>query len=238
MSNHYFSGRLSGKIAIVSGASGGIGTAITKELEEEGCTVIGFNYVPANKGIEYVVDITDRNTVENAVKDVLEKFGRIDILINNAGITKDSLLYRMSYEDWDTVINTNLTGSFNLIKACIREIVKNEGVIINVSSVVGLEGNVGQANYAASKAGLVGLTKSLAKEFGRKNVRVNAIAPGFIETPMTEKLPEEVKKSAIERISMKRFGKPEEVAKVVKFLVVDGTYINGQVIVIDGGMEL
>lgn len=238
MSNHNFSGRLSGKIAIVSGASGGIGTAITKELEEEGCTVIGFNYMPANKGIEYIVDITNRNSIEKAVKDVLEKFGRIDILINNAGITKDNLLYRMVYEDWDQVINTNLTGAFNLIKACIREIVKNEGVIINVSSVVGLEGNIGQANYAASKAGLVGLTKSLAKEFGRKNVRVNAIAPGFIETPMTEKLPEEVKKTAIERISMRRFGRPEEVAKVVKFLVVDGTYINGQVIVIDGGMEL
>ncbi|MGB9614578.1 MAG: 3-oxoacyl-ACP reductase FabG [Fervidobacterium sp.] len=230
--------KLEGKICIVTGASGGIGKAIKKELEEEGCTVIGFNYVPANEGIEYILDITDRKAVEEAVKDVVTKYGRIDILINNAGITRDNLLYRMSYEDWDAVINTNLTGAFNMIKTCIREIVKNEGVIINVSSIVGLEGNIGQANYSASKAGLIGLTKSLAKEFGRKNVRVNAIAPGFIETPMTEKLPDEVKKAAIEKISMRRFGKPEEVAKLVRFLVTDGTYINGQVIAIDGGMEM
>ncbi|MGC8820451.1 MAG: 3-oxoacyl-ACP reductase FabG [Fervidobacterium sp.] len=230
--------KLEGKICIVTGASGGIGKAIKKELEEEGCTVIGFNYVPANEGIEYILDITDRKAVEEAVKDVVAKYGRIDILINNAGITRDNLLYRMSYEDWDAVINTNLTGAFNMIKTCIREIVKNEGVIINVSSIVGLEGNIGQANYSASKAGLIGLTKSLAKEFGRKNVRVNAIAPGFIETPMTEKLPDEVKKAAIEKISMRRFGKPEEVAKLVRFLVTDGTYINGQVIAIDGGMEM
>lgn len=230
--------KLEGKVAIITGASGGIGKAITKELLEEGCTVIGFNYTPSNEGIEYIIDITNREAVENAVKDVISKYGRIDILINNAGITKDNLLYRMSYEDWDQVINTNLTGAFNMTKACIREIVKNEGVIINVSSVVGIEGNIGQANYSASKAGLIGLTKSLAKEFGRKNVRVNAIAPGFIETPMTEKLPEEVKKVAIEKIAMRRFGKPEEVAKLVRFLVTDGTYINGQVIVIDGGMEL
>lgn len=230
--------KLEGKVAIVTGASGGIGRAITKELTEEGSTVIGFNYVPSNEGIEYVLDITNRQAVEEAVKDVIGKYGRIDILINNAGITKDNLVYRMSYEDWDAVINTNLTGAFNMVKACIREIVKNEGVIINVSSVVGLEGNIGQVNYSASKAGLVGLTKSLAKEFGRKNVRVNAIAPGFIETPMTEKLPEEIKKAALEKISMRRFGKPEEVAKLVRFLVTDGTYINGQVIVIDGGMEM
>lgn len=231
-------GKLAGKVAIVSGASGGIGRAITKELSEEGCTVIGFNRVPSNEGIEYILDITDRKAIEESVEDIKTKYGKIDILINNAGITKDNIFYRMSYEDWDQVINTNLTGAYNLIKACIREIVKNEGTIINISSVVGLEGNIGQANYSASKAGLVGLTKSLAKEFGRKNVRVNAIAPGFIETPMTEKLPDEIKKAAVERISMRRFGKPEEVAKLVKFLVTDGTYINGQVIVIDGGMEL
>ncbi|WP_448378600.1 3-oxoacyl-ACP reductase FabG [Fervidobacterium sp.] len=236
--------RLNGKVAIVTGASGGIGKAITKEFIEEGCIVVGFNYTSSAENInaqfyhEYILDITDRNAVEGAVKDVVLKFGRIDILINNAGITKDNLVYRMTYEEWDSVINTNLTGAFNMVKATIREIVKNEGVIINISSVVGLEGNIGQANYAASKAGLIGLTKSLAKEFGRKNVRVNAIAPGFIETPMTEKLPEEIKKTALEKISMRRFGKPEEVAKLVKFLVIDGTYINGQVIIIDGGMEL
>ncbi len=237
-------GRLEGKVAIVTGASGGIGMAITEELIGEDCTVVGFNYSPSVNDkksthyVEYLVDITDRNAIEGAVKKVLETFGRIDILINNAGITKDNLVYRMSYEDWDEVINTNLTGAFNMIKATIREIVKNEGVIINISSVVGLEGNIGQANYSASKAGLIGLTKSLAKEFGRKNLRVNAIAPGFIETPMTERLHEEVKKTALEKISLRRFGKPEEVAKLVKFLVLDGTYINGQVIVIDGGMEL
>ncbi|MFN4200790.1 beta-ketoacyl-ACP reductase [Fervidobacterium gondwanense] len=231
-------GKLDGKVAIVTGASGGIGRAIAKELSNEGAVVIGFNYAPTGANNEYVVDITDRKSVENAVHDVIQKFGRIDILINNAGITKDNLTYRMSYEDWDSVINTNLTGAFNMVKSCIRDIVKNQGVIINVSSVVGLEGNIGQANYSASKAGLIGLTKSLAKEFGRKNVRVNAIAPGFIETPMTEKLPEEIKRAAIEKISMRRFGKPEEVAKVVRFLVAEATYINGQIIVIDGGMEL
>ncbi|MCX7653899.1 MAG: beta-ketoacyl-ACP reductase [Fervidobacterium sp.] len=230
--------KLEGKVAIVTGASGGIGRAIVKELSEEGCMVVGFNYSPSGEGNEYIVDITNREAVENAIENVIAKYGRIDILINNAGITKDNILYRMSYKDWDEVLNTNLTGAFNMIKSCIREIVKNEGNIINVSSVVGIEGNVGQANYAASKAGLIGLTKSLAKEFGRKNVRVNAVAPGFIETPMTEKLPDEVKKVALEKISMRRFGKPEEVAKLVRFLVTDGTYINGQVIVIDGGMEL
>jgi 3-oxoacyl-[acyl-carrier protein] reductase len=237
-------GRLDGKVAIITGASGGIGKAITKEFIEEGCIVVGFNYTPSAENIdaqlyhEYILDITDRSAVESAVKDAVQKFGRIDILVNNAGITKDNLVYRMTYEEWDSVINTNLTGAFNMVKATIREIVRNEGVIVNISSVVGLEGNIGQVNYAASKAGLIGLTKSLAKEFGRKNVRVNAIAPGFIETPMTEKLPEEVKKTALEKISMRRFGKPEEVAKLVKFLVLDGTYINGQVIIIDGGMEL
>jgi len=237
-------GRLDGKVAIITGASGGIGKAITKEFIEEGSIVVGFNYTPSAENFdaqlyhEYILDITDRSAVESAVKDAAQKFGRIDILVNNAGITKDNLVYRMTYEEWDSVINTNLTGAFNMIKATIREIVRNEGVIVNISSVVGLEGNIGQANYAASKAGLIGLTKSLAKEFGRKNVRVNAIAPGFIETPMTEKLPEEVKKTALEKISMRRFGKPEEVAKLVKFLVLDGTYINGQVIIIDGGMEL
>lgn len=231
--------RLDGKVAIVTGASGGIGKCIVKELLDEGCTVVGFNYVQdvnPTGYTEYIVDITNREQVQHSVKEVVDRFGRIDILINNAGITKDNLVYRMSYEDWDSVIATNLTGAFNMVKACIREIVKVEGVIINLSSIVGLEGNIGQANYSASKAGLVGLTKSLAKEFGRKNVRVNAIAPGFIETPMTEKLPEEMKNATVERIALRRFGKPEEVAKLVRYLVVDGTYITGQVIIIDGGL--
>ncbi|HCI28834.1 MAG TPA: 3-oxoacyl-ACP reductase FabG [Fervidobacterium sp.] len=232
---------LNGKVAIVTGASGGIGKCIVKELLSEGCTVVGFNYVQdsdVNEYTEYIVDITNREQVQDAIKHVIDKFGRIDVLINNAGITKDNLVYRMSYEDWDSVITTNLTGAFNMVKACIRELVKNEGVIINLSSIVGLEGNVGQANYSASKAGLVGLTKSLAKEFGRKNVRVNAIAPGFVETPMTEKLPDAMKKATIERIALRRFGRPEEVAKLVKYLVTDGTYITGQVIIIDGGIEI
>lgn len=232
---------LNGKVAIVTGASGGIGKCIVKELLSEGCTVVGFNYVQdsdVNGYTEYIVDITNREQVQDAIKHVIDKFGRIDVLINNAGITKDNLVYRMSYEDWDSVITTNLTGAFNMVKACIRELVKNEGVVINLSSIVGLEGNVGQANYSASKAGLVGLTKSLAKEFGRKNVRVNAIAPGFVETPMTEKLPDAMKKATIERIALRRFGRPEEVAKLVKYLVTDGTYITGQVIIIDGGIEI
>ncbi|ODN29679.1 3-oxoacyl-ACP reductase FabG [Fervidobacterium thailandense] len=233
--------RLKGKVAIVTGASGGIGRAIVAELLSESCTVVGINQSedPSNIGYhEFIADVTNRTRIEEVVDEVIKKFGRIDILINNAGVTKDTLFYRMSYEDWDYVINVNLTGAFNLTKACIRELVKNEGVIINISSVVGLEGNIGQANYSASKSGLIGFTKSLAKEFGRKNVRVIAIAPGFIETPMTERLSEELKSKALERIALRRFGKPEEVAKLVKFLIIDGTYITGQVIVIDGGLEL
>lgn len=233
--------RLKGKVAIVTGASGGIGRAIVAELLSESCTVIGLNQNqdPSNIGYyEFIADVTNRARIEEVIGEIIETFGRIDILVNNAGVTKDTLFYRMSYEDWDSVINVNLTGAFNLTKACIKEIVRNEGVIINISSVVGLEGNIGQTNYSASKSGLIGFTKSLAKEFGRKNVRVNAIAPGFIETPMTERLGEELKNKALERIALRRFGRPEEVAKLVKFLILDGTYITGQVIIIDGGLEL
>ncbi len=226
------------RVAIVTGANGGIGRAITNELEKVGYAVAKFVIEPSGEENEFVVDITDRSHVENTVKNVIEKFGRIDVLVNNAGITKDDIFYRMSYETWDEVINVNLTGVFNVTKACIREIVKNAGCIINISSVVGIEGNIGQANYSASKAGLIGFTKSLAKEFGRKGVRVNAIAPGFINTRMTEKLPAELKEKVLERISLRRFGEPEEVAKLVRFLVTEGEYITGQVIVIDGGLEL
>ncbi len=227
-----------GKVAIVTGANGGIGRAITNELEKVGYTVAKFVIAPVGEENEFVVDITDRTQVENAVKNVIEKFERIDVVVNNAGITKDDIFYRMSYEAWDEVIDVNLTGAFNVTKVCIREIVKNAGVIVNISSVVGIEGNIGQANYSASKAGLIGFTKSLAKEFGRKGVRVNAIAPGFINTPMTEKLPAEFKEKVLERISLRRFGEPEEIAKLVRFLVTEGDYVTGQVIVIDGGLEL
>lgn len=231
---------MNGKVAIVTGASGGIGKAIVKELAAHGFIVVGFNRSGEQPSDyhEYVVDVTKREEVESAVERVVKQFGRIDVLVNNAGITRDNLLLRMSYEEWDTVLSVNLTGAFNVTKACIRELMKSRGVVINITSVVGLEGNAGQANYAASKAGLIGFTKSLAKEYGRKGVRAVAVAPGFIETPMTERLPEELKNAALERIALRRFGKPEEVAKLVRFLVLEGDYITGQVIVIDGGLEI
>jgi 3-oxoacyl-[acyl-carrier protein] reductase len=187
-----------------------------------------------------VVDVTDTDLVQKAIDETASIFGRIDILVNNAGITRDRLLLRMTEEDWDLVIKVNLKGCFNTIKAVARIMAKQrEGKIINISSVVGVIGNAGQANYAASKAGLIGLTKSIAKELAGRNVTVNAVAPGFVETEMTHHLNEEQKKAFLDVIPLKRPSKPEEIAGVVTFLASDkANYITGQVLVVDGGMVM
>lgn len=186
----------------------------------------------------FACDVSDSASVQRVMKYVLDKYGPVDILVNNAGVTKDNLLALMGEEDWDEVIRTNLKGAFNCTKAVIRGMIKKRwGRILNVSSVIGLKGNAGQANYAASKAGLIGFTKSLALELAPRNITANAIAPGFIETAMTAKIPEAERAKALERIPLGRFGSPQEVASLIAFLVSDEAgYITGQVISIDGGL--
>jgi len=186
------------------------------------------------------MNVADEESVQAGVKDIIDVFGRIDILVNNAGITRDNLMMRMNKEVWDSVIAVNLTGTFNVSKAVIRHMVKMRyGRIINMASVVGLIGNAGQANYSASKAGVIGLTKTMAKEFASRNITVNAIAPGYIQTKMTEHLPEEAKVAFMSVIPLKRAGTPEDVANVSVFLASDeASYITGQVICVDGGMVM
>jgi 3-oxoacyl-[acyl-carrier protein] reductase len=243
---------LKGKVVIVTGGARGIGKAIGDRFLKEGSIVCLFDVMEDElKKVEhetenksklrtFVVDISNSSTIENAVNTITEEFGRVDILINNAGITRDTLLMRMSEEDWDSVMSVNLKGAFNCIKAVIRPMMKNRwGRIINITSVIGLIGNAGQANYSASKAGLIALAKSSAKELASRGITVNAIAPGFIETPMTDALPEDVKKNYLERIPLGRYGKPEDVAGVCAFLAgEDASYITGQVIIVDGGMVM
>ena len=240
------------KVAFITGATRGIGRQIAITLAKEGFD-IAINYrkenedlIETKKMVEdqkikcFTVqgDVSSFEDSERMVKDIIEEFNHIDILVNNAGITKDMLLMRMKKEDFESVIGVNLVGTFNITKNVIPYMMKNRsGRIINVSSVVGISGNAGQTNYSASKAGIIGFTKSLAKEVGSRNILVNAVAPGFIETQMTDVLKEEVKEEISKTIPLKRMGTVEDVANVVKFLASkDSSYITGQVINIDGGM--
>ncbi len=240
------------KVALITGASRGIGKQIAITLAKEGFD-IAVNYRSENSelqelereikshNVEFIAvkgDVSVFEDTEKIVKEVIDKFGKIDVLVNNAGITKDTLLMRMKKEDFESVIDVNLIGTFNVTKNVIPYMMKaRSGRIINISSVVGIAGNAGQTNYAASKAGIIGFTKSLAKEVGSRNILVNAVAPGFIQTDMTAVLKDEVKEKIAESIPLNRMGTVEDVANVVKFLASEeSSYITGQVIHIDGGM--
>lgn len=242
------------KVAVVTGASRGIGRAIAVDLAASGCNVV-INYSSnedmarrvleeANKHIQgnliFKADVSKKHEVEQMINVAATTFGKIDFLVNNAGITKDSLLLRMKEADWDDVLATNLKGAFNCLQAASRIMIKNRsGRIVNISSVIGMEGNAGQANYAASKAGLLGLTFAAAKELGSRNITVNAVAPGFITTDMTSLLGEDKLTEITKYISLDKIGKPEDVAGVVSFLCSDkASYITGQVIRVDGGLVL
>ena len=244
---------LSGKVALITGASRGIGQSISIILAQNGAHVIcvsrNINDVLSVADIitnqKFVAsaascDISSTHNVTELVKDIIEKHGRIDILINNAGIASDNLLMRMSEDDWDNVLNVNLKAAFTAIKAASRTMIKQRsGRIINISSVVGLMGNAGQVNYAASKAGLIGMTKSVAREFASRGITANCIAPGYIETEMTNKLKDEVKSSLNEQIPLGRIGNVEDIAYAVAFLASDeASYITGQTLAVDGGMVM
>ena len=249
---------LTGKCCLVTGGSRGIGRAIALELGRHGASVAvayfpdeighGNNKAEADEVIAEIAksggqafafgcDVRDPASMETAVASVAEHFGKIDVLVNNAGITRDRSLAKMSQDEWDAVIQTNLTSVFHMTSRVLPYMVKaGYGRIVSISSVVGLHGNFGQANYAAAKAGVVGLTKSTALEVARKGVTANAIAPGFIETEMIAAMPEEVRAAILAKIPMGRFGQPEEIARLVRYLVTDGEYITGQVLEINGGL--
>ncbi len=241
-----------GNVAVVTGGTRGIGKQIILELAQNGYD-IATNYRTENDDLKdlinqvekigvkintYKCDVSNYENAEGFIKNVISDYGEIDVLVNNAGITKDGLLMRMKKEDFENVIDVNLVGTFNITRNVIPYMIKaKKGRIVNVSSVVGVSGNAGQTNYSASKAGIIGFTKSLAKEVASRNITVNAVAPGFIQTKMTDVLKEEVKDEILKQIPLKRFGTTDDVAKVVKFLVSeDSAYITGQVINIDGGM--
>lgn len=245
---------LEGKIALVTGATRGIGKAIAEEFAAQGAAV-AFTYRSSvekakaleeelkAKGVEaagYQTDAGDFEGIQNTLNAVLEKFGRIDVVVNNAGITKDNLLLRMNEEQWNQVIQTNLNSIFYTTKALLRPMLKQRsGSFINISSVVGLTGNAGQANYAASKAGMIGFTKSVAKEIGSRGIRANVVAPGFIATEMTAELPEKELENWLQGIPLKRAGEPKDVADLCVFLASDmSSYITGQVFNVDGGMVM
>ena len=245
--------KLSGKVAVVTGASGGIGQAIADRLAADGADVAVFGQnaerlqaaaeLVRNRGRKaeiFTPDVGKGSAVQEAIAAVEKSLGRVDILVNNAGITRDGLVMRMSEEDWDAVLATNLKSVFLFTRAVARGMMKNRcGSIINISSIIGLIGNAGQGNYSASKGGINAFTKSVAKELASRNIRVNAIAPGFIETKMTAKMPEDLQKRMLENIPLGRYGKPEDVAGVVSFLAGDeSAYMTGQIISVCGGLVM
>ncbi len=239
---------MSEKLALVTGASRGIGKACAMELAKAGYDII-INYVgnaeAAEKTVQeikalgvdsaaYKFDVSNKEEVDKSIAEIIEKYGRIDVLVNNAGITRDGLFMRMSEENWNAVINTNLSSAFFVSQPVVKIMMKQRsGAIVNMASVVGVSGNAGQANYSAAKAGLIGLTKTLAKELGSRGIRVNAVAPGFINTDMTKDLDTS---KFTDFIPLKRLGEPEDIAKAVKFLAVDAEYVTGQVLEVDGGL--
>ena len=239
---------------MVTGAGRGIGHAIAVRLAKEGARVASVSRTEANaqktaeeiNGVRadaakaYAVDVADQTAVQQAAAEIFEDFGRVDILVNNAGVTRDGLAMRMSVEDWDTVINTNLRGAFNFTQAIMRAMIKQRsGRIINISSIAGLTGNAGQANYAASKAGLIGLTKTLARELASRGITVNAVAPGLIETDMTTVLSDEIRQSILQKVPLGKLGEPDDIAAAVAYLAsAEAKYITGQVLTVDGGMVM
>jgi len=245
---------LDGKTAFITGASRGIGKAISLTLAKAGADIAGVDLdidelaismkevenATGRRALAIQADVGDYSSIEKAVEEAIRVFGRIGILVNNAGITRDNLILRMKDEEWDRVIRTNLTGTYHCTKAVIKGMVKNrEGRIISIASIVGVTGNIGQANYAASKAGIIGFMKSVAREYASRGITANTIAPGFIETDMTKALPKEVREGLIRQIPMGKLGMPEDIANVVKFLASDdASYITGQVIHVNGGMYM
>jgi 3-oxoacyl-[acyl-carrier protein] reductase len=242
---------LKGRTALVTGSGRGIGRAIAEKLADYGCNIVISDVNEeeskstaaeiAKKGVETIglkCDVSKSDQVAEMIKAVIGKFGRIDIVVNNAGITRDGLLMGMKEEDWDLVLNINLKGAFLVTREVIKPMMKERfGRIINIASIVGLMGNAGQANYTASKAGLIALTKTTAREYASRNINVNAVAPGFIETPMTQKLPEKVKEAMLAQIPQGKYGSVEDIANAVLFLASDlSNYVTGQVISVNGGM--
>jgi len=246
--------RFENQVAVVTGAGRGIGHAIAVRLAKEGARVASvsrtesnaqktadeINSLRADAAKAYAVDVADQVAVQKAAAQIFEDFGRVDILVNNAGVTRDGLSMRMSMDDWDTVLNTNLKGAFNFTQAVMRPMIKQRsGRIINISSIAGLTGNAGQANYSASKAGLIGLTKTLARELASRGITVNAVAPGLIETDMTTVLSEEIRQGILQKIPLGKLGEPDDIAGAVAYLASpEAKYITGQVLTVDGGMVM